>query len=276
LTISKDIIMVWPAVIGAAASIGGSLLGNSSARKEAKKNRQWQEYMSNTAYQRAMKDMEAAGLNPMLAYMHGGASTPSGSTASQSSFTGDAGDIISNSKTKSSAVELTQATTAKTKADTAKSIADTELASAQAAETRERTTTYAPSIQHVLSQASLNSVQYNKVLKEIDQLNLQGRLTEANTKESLAKAGLTSAQISEVLPRIMHLKAETSAINEELPLRSLKGDWSKVLNLPEIVRNSAKSNSDGESFGTRLYDFLHPPRDSEGYLRGRNPKSKGR
>lgn len=53
--------------------------------EQAEINRQWQERLANTSYQRAMEDMRQAGINPMFAIGQGGAITPSGGTAYSSS-----------------------------------------------------------------------------------------------------------------------------------------------------------------------------------------------
>lgn len=62
---------------------------------EAAKNRDWQEYMANTTYQRAVNDMRAAGINPILAYQVNG-QTPSGAVATSGSASGAKASYTSN------------------------------------------------------------------------------------------------------------------------------------------------------------------------------------
>ena len=68
----------------ASAGIGGGLsfLGQSSANSAnaaaAEKQMAFQERMDNTKYQRTVKDLQAAGLNPMMAYGNMSAGSPSG------------------------------------------------------------------------------------------------------------------------------------------------------------------------------------------------------
>lgn len=67
-----------PAVISAGANLLGGERRNSANAGISQAQMDFQERMSNTAYQRAMEDMRKAGLNPILAYKTGGASTPGG------------------------------------------------------------------------------------------------------------------------------------------------------------------------------------------------------
>ncbi|QCQ85018.1 DNA pilot protein [Blackfly microvirus SF02] len=188
---------VTGALIG---SIGGSLVSGlfgSSAQKKANKTNiqlqqkqlDWQERMANTEWQRGVEDMKAAGLNPMLAYSQGGASSPNVSAATVNPEDGLARGISSASEKAMAilAMKQTEANIELTKANTIKTVEEAKTAGVTSANAGERQTAELANIR-----AEYRRIIEGEDLTKAQRANLE-ELLPGMIRQQQAQLGLTSA-----------------------------------------------------------------------------------
>ncbi|AXH77998.1 MAG: DNA pilot protein [Microviridae sp.] len=185
--------------LGPVLNFAGGILRNRSQRNQAQAQMDFQEKMSNTAHQREVKDLIAAGINPMLSAKLGGASTPQGAMAQIENV----GEAATRGMVQGTQAQLQSAQAVNMGADTELKHEQANLASAQAAETIARTPTHAATIEQIYQNISESVAR----IQNIEQQVRTGGATEANLKQQ-------TANLQEIIPQIRatvaNLKAQTT------------------------------------------------------------------
>lgn len=160
--------------VGGLLSGLGTFFGQSSAnqvnRDIARDQMAFQERMSNTSYQRAMRDMEKAGLNPILAYNQGGASTPPGaSTQVQNALGAGVSSALAGARLKADLQNIRQDTFMK-RALKDKAISEQELAFNSAQNVAVQNKLLQAQVPGAQAEAAIDSSMYGKAIRAVDRL----------------------------------------------------------------------------------------------------------
>lgn len=216
---------------------------NEANAAMSQKQMDFQERMSSTAYQRGVKDMMAAGLNPMLAYSQGGASSPTGSIIPMQNATGAGISAASQAASLVASLQNTKADTAlkdsqaeNIKADTVSKMLNPEYIKANTAKTGAET-------QLIQRQTEKAGYEIGKIVSENDLTVAQRQLVLQEIQNAAKTGGKISAETGNIVADTALKKIRTRLDELDIPMAVFRSH-----NVERL--NSAQSGL--ESFGSDL------------------------
>lgn len=260
--IFSNFLPVGASLVSGWMSQSGAEDRNAAQIQQAQNQQAFQERMSSTSYQRAVADLAAAGLNPMLAYQHGGASTPSGSQANIE-------DAITPAVNSANAAYRAGNEASVQRAQVADIQASAGLKTAQTSESGARTAQATAEAEKARTEAALNMQNIEKSKQDVlhsaasvDYMRVQGshvleqiKLIAPQIREIVSRTGLNAAQRQHVLAELPRIAAEIPRVRaetEESYQRRLLAGVETYLKSQEQNRAEAESNMWGSSYGHKL------------------------
>lgn len=187
--------------LAAPLQLGADILMSAQNVHESRQNRRFQRDMSNTAHQREVADLRAAGLNPILSARLGGSSTPGGSAAHLQNS--QVGPLVTGTALANAQIGQLKSTAnlQNAQADSIRGKMPGEIS-----EISSRVEKIGSEIKHIAAQIGLSNSQQKQIEQLLPQLlselESKAKMAELEIPEASAKANFYKSKMGQAKPYV--------------------------------------------------------------------------